>query len=594
MQYVFRVILYFFRRHYISNITMANFRLHIHSLRLVFTLLVVLSSLPQTVSAADHSEYYRGLMNMPSSELYKKGKYYADRDRCSDSALVCFTILADRYDKNGNKEDNKLCAQAYANTCFVYFFDYFNYSKAFENMVKAQKISEEIGVEIPDVYLNFGLMYCSIGEQSQDRKTTLLALSYLKKAFYAAYKSNNGMVMNTAFSNMISQTYKQNMFDYIAKEWHIFYNYKRNNSKKEYTEFNILLYRGVSCIVKRQYNEAIKQFDKQIAMMPLDNNHVRYICGSWEYKAHIYALQKRYDDAIHCMKELERLATRFNIKDARIEIYRTMADYYSKLGMPDKTNAYRAQFLSLKDTLLNYQQVATMDEIKFLNEMRKVDEQMDEIKQKRQRQEMISIIVGFVSLIILLSIFVIYRKNRQLRKTNESLYKKNVEILNSEEQERKLRKDYKQQLDEMHNILKNEQPDNTESKAELPKYKNSNLNEENKNELITRILSVMENTPEIYSVDFSAERLATLIDSKYKYVSQVINETYQCNFNTFLNNFRIKEACKRINDIKTYGNFTIEALSVGVGFKSRSTFVIQFKRVTGLTPSEYQSIARKA
>ena len=102
----------------------------------------------------------------------------------------------------------------------------------------------------------------------------------------------------------------------------------------------------------------------------------------------------------------------------------------------------------------------------------------------------------------------------------------------------------------------------------------------------------MENNPEIFTPDFSLERLAMLSQSRYKYVSQVINEHYGQNFNNFLNSYRIKEACKRMGDIEHYGNYTIEAISESVGFKSRSTFVTSFKRITGLTPSQYQQLAR--
>jgi AraC-like DNA-binding protein len=48
-----------------------------------------------------------------------------------------------------------------------------------------------------------------------------------------------------------------------------------------------------------------------------------------------------------------------------------------------------------------------------------------------------------------------------------------------------------------------------------------------------------------------------------------------------------------MNDTEHYGNFTIEAISSGVGFKSRTSFVTSFKRFTGLTPSEYQAQAKR-
>lgn len=103
----------------------------------------------------------------------------------------------------------------------------------------------------------------------------------------------------------------------------------------------------------------------------------------------------------------------------------------------------------------------------------------------------------------------------------------------------------------------------------------------------------MENNEEIFQPGFSIERLASLVSSKYRYVSQVIHERFDCNFNTFLNEYRIKEACKRMNDTEHYGNLTIEAISSGVGFKSRTSFVTSFKRFTGLTPSEYQAQAKR-
>ena len=74
---------------------------------------------------------------------------------------------------------------------------------------------------------------------------------------------------------------------------------------------------------------------------------------------------------------------------------------------------------------------------------------------------------------------------------------------------------------------------------------------------------------------------------------QVIHEKWGENFNSFLNSYRIKEACRRLGDVDHYGQLTIEAIATGVGFRSRTSFVTSFKRITGLTPSEYQRLARE-
>ena len=90
---------------------------------------------------------------------------------------------------------------------------------------------------------------------------------------------------------------------------------------------------------------------------------------------------------------------------------------------------------------------------------------------------------------------------------------------------------------------------------------------------------------------FSVARLAEAVQSNPKYVSQTVNEEFCCNFNTYLNGFRVREACRRIIADESVRRLTMEAVAAEVGFNSRSTFIAAFKRETGLTPSEYKKQA---
>lgn len=65
------------------------------------------------------------------------------------------------------------------------------------------------------------------------------------------------------------------------------------------------------------------------------------------------------------------------------------------------------------------------------------------------------------------------------------------------------------------------------------------------------------------------------------------------NIASLLNEKRIKVACQRLMDTDKYGNLTIEAVIADLGFKSRSTFSKTFKRITGLTPGEFQRLAKQ-
>lgn len=80
--------------------------------------------------------------------------------------------------------------------------------------------------------------------------------------------------------------------------------------------------------------------------------------------------------------------------------------------------------------------------------------------------------------------------------------------------------------------------------------------------------------------------------SRPRYVSQAINQEYGSNFNSLLNEYRIKEACRRLGENPDYANMTIEGIAESVGFKSRTSFGALFKSVTGLSPSAYQKMSR--
>lgn len=123
--------------------------------------------------------------------------------------------------------------------------------------------------------------------------------------------------------------------------------------------------------------------------------------------------------------------------------------------------------------------------------------------------------------------------------------------------------------------------------------KDSPLISDKQAELRQKIQSVLDDISTITSPAFNLSRLAELVGSNTTYVSRIVNDVYGKNLSTLLSDLRIKEACRRINNPEKYGQFTLETISASVGFKSRSTFLTSFKRVTGLLPSEFLRIAKR-
>ena len=109
--------------------------------------------------------------------------------------------------------------------------------------------------------------------------------------------------------------------------------------------------------------------------------------------------------------------------------------------------------------------------------------------------------------------------------------------------------------------------------------------------MLARIKKVMEDVDEYCSPEFSVLRLSSLAGYKPKDISEVIHDFYNCNFNAFLNEYRIREACRRVAEDSSFTRLTIQGMANSVGFKSRSAFIAAFKKFAGLPPSEYIKIS---
>lgn len=128
-------------------------------------------------------------------------------------------------------------------------------------------------------------------------------------------------------------------------------------------------------------------------------------------------------------------------------------------------------------------------------------------------------------------------------------------------------------------------------REEQRRYRSSPINEEMMNHLYDRIINVLDNSSDIYEEGFSLDRLAELTNTKPQYISEVFAE-HNTTFYAILAEYRIQEACKRLTDVKNFGTYNIEGIGQSVGFKSRSNFSSTFKRVTGLTPGQYQNLSK--
>jgi len=119
------------------------------------------------------------------------------------------------------------------------------------------------------------------------------------------------------------------------------------------------------------------------------------------------------------------------------------------------------------------------------------------------------------------------------------------------------------------------------------KYSSSSLSEDRLRVIQEQLQSLIQEEKPYLKGDLTIQDLAKKLTVSRQYLTQVLNEKMKCNFNDYINFFRVEEFKQRAKDPR-YENYTILALALDSGFNSKTTFNTIFKKHTGLTPSQYR------
>ncbi len=102
-----------------------------------------------------------------------------------------------------------------------------------------------------------------------------------------------------------------------------------------------------------------------------------------------------------------------------------------------------------------------------------------------------------------------------------------------------------------------------------------------KDELLTQLLLFIT---QHYKSDCLLKTAAKYVQYDYVYVSKFFKRAVGLSFHSYVNQFRIQEACRLIKAT----NQPISLVAEECGFPSLRTFYRDFKRFTGFTPKEYK------
>lgn len=519
---------------------------------LLLALLLMLVS-PVT-GASQHETAFDSLRHLSSAQLMERGRDYFSAHEAA-KALACFTIVSERQGANG---EDRLRVRAMNNCGCVYKFLYFDYTQAYNYLTRAYDLCEQYGYNefLPVIMVNLGDLLNDYGVNYDSKPLARQARHIFDNCIEKAAESKNWELLTTAFFNLANQNYELDL-----KKYDILFSKEIPDTTLDLA-FVRLQYQGIKHVQRGEYAQARQCFERQLREVSTRLEPERDTLAAYMSIAYTYQMEHRYDQSIAYWQQALQLTDQNHIDDQAAGICQQLAANYRLTGDSATANRYHIRYLEKREEMHN-NRLSNIAELNYIYELKKEEERARQLEERHHYQQQALIAGALVLLVVLVFAFLLWRKNRELQERNKSLYEKNRQVMKIEADEQNLRK----------------------------VYSKSSLNDEQRESLTDRIQETLSDPDIICQQDFTLSKLAKLINSNTSYVSQVINEKYGMAFSNLLSSRRIKVACQWMDNPAEYGHLTIEAIAMGTGFKSRTTFVNAFKRETGLKPSEYLRMA---
>lgn len=459
-------------------------------------------------------------------------------------------------------DDKQQLAKVYNNMASTYMLISY-YEKATNYYLESASLKEELSDSngLAATYNNLGLVYF-------DWDNNKMTSYFLKKAITINLKRKNRKYLATNYTAMGDL-----FMDLKQADSALFYYRKSLELKTEVgNKYGIVI--SLHCLgdvyTELLLNEArgIEYYKQALALAGSIGSESEI--ASLNIKlGEIFLKKGRLAEAT----ALFRKAFDYSIDENSLELIQKCSRYLTEISIlsGDKSGAqeYFSHYRDAGDSLFSVEKTKTILEMQTRFQTEK-KEQENLLLQKNNdlQKSTIRFLIGVAILLLILG-FIIFTLYRQKSRAFRQIVEKNLEIVRTEQQiedRRSVQSSYE------HSIVL--PPDE--------EIENTTLG------LLVKFKRLMENEKPYLEAGLTVDDVCKKISTNRSYLSQMIHENFNQNFNGFINELRIKEARRLLADPK-YDHLSIEGIGSMAGFSTKVTFHSIFKKQIGVTPSYFRN-----
>lgn len=310
---------------------------------------------------------------------------------------------------------------------------------------------------------------------------------------------------------------------------------------------------GIVDFKRKEYDKALvvlQQADSLVSLLGTKRN----LYPVYRFRGKVYYEKKMFSKAIASFEAIKSLQKEIAFDDFKFrEVLSLLADSYEQVGNTEKAleNYRLAHNFSYTDTT----QEAIRYTILKKYDKKTLEDKISSLKTKsdqKERQNTSLLFVSICLLILLVTLFLIYKK-----------------------QQRSNKKKFDQLVQKLTN-------DSTKvTTTETTKFQISD-------EKIAKILvglAKFEKSEAFLHQNINLVSVAKKLNTNTTYLSQVVNDQKGVTFKSYIKELRINYVLHKLKNDKMLRSYSIKAIAKEVGFKSEGAFSRAFKKQTGIYPS---------